>query len=95
MNLHASSYCVFLTHDSKLDNPALEVALRSEARYVGALGSKRTHAKRVEALTEAGLTAEEIARIHAPIGLDLGGRRPEEIALSILAEMVAVRHGRE
>lgn len=94
MNLHGSTYCVFLTHDSKLDNPALEVALQSEARYIGALGSKRTHAKRVDALKDSGLTDEQIERIHAPIGLDLGGRRPEEIALSILAQMVAVRHGR-
>ena len=69
-------------------------ALRSHARYIGALGSKKTHAKRVEALQEEGLSAEEIARIHAPIGIKLGGNGPEEIAISIAAEMVAARYGR-
>jgi xanthine dehydrogenase accessory factor len=93
MRLHESTYCVFLTHDAKLDNPALMVALRRPVRYVGALGSKRTHAKRVEALKEAGLTETEIERVHAPIGIPLGGNRPEEIAVSIAAEMVAARHG--
>ena len=93
MRLHESTYCVFLTHDSKLDNPALLVALRQPVRYVGALGSKRTHAKRVTALKEAGLTDVEIDRVHAPIGIPLGGNRPEEIALSIAAELVAARHG--
>lgn len=93
MRLHESTYCVFLTHDSKLDNPALAVALKRPVRYVGALGSKRTHAKRVEALKEAGLTEAEIDRVHAPIGIPLGGNRPEEIAVSIAAEMVAARHG--
>ena len=94
MLLHEATYCVFLTHDQKLDNPALEVALRSSARYVGALGSKKTHAKRVEGLLERGLSDEEISQIHAPIGIKLGGNRPEEIALSIAAEIVAARHGR-
>ena len=93
MRLHESTYCVFLTHDAKLDNPALAIALRRPVRYVGALGSKRTHAKRVEALREAGLTDAEIERVHAPVGIPLGGNRPEEIALSIAAEMVAARHG--
>ncbi len=93
--LHANTYCVFLTHDEKLDNPALQVALEAGVRYVGALGSSRTHAKRVAALREAGLGQELIDRIHAPIGLDLGGRRPEEIAMAIAAELVAVRNGRQ
>jgi len=93
MRLHESTYCVFLTHDAKLDNPALAVVLRRPVRYVGALGSKRTHAKRVAALREAGLTDAEIDRVHAPIGIPLGGNRPEEIAVSIAAEMVAARHG--
>ena len=93
--LHANTYCVFLTHDEKLDNPALQVALEAGVRYVGALGSSRTHAKRVAALREAGLAPELIDRIHAPIGLDLGGRRPEEIAMAIAAELVAVRNGRQ
>ena len=93
--LHANTYCVFLTHDEKLDNPALRVALEAGVRYVGALGSSRTHGKRVAALREAGLGQELIDRIHAPIGLDLGGRRPEEIAMAIAAELVAVRNGRQ
>jgi xanthine dehydrogenase accessory factor len=83
-----------LSHDLKIDLPALEIALGSPARYIGALGSKKTHAKRVAALAESGFSESEIARIHNPIGLDLGGRKAEEIALSIIAEMVAVRYGR-
>jgi xanthine dehydrogenase accessory factor len=67
--------------------------VRSPARYVGVLGSRRTHAKRVQALREAGVGEDEISRIRAPIGLDLGGRRPEEIALAIMAEIVAASHG--
>ena len=93
--LHANTYCVFLTHDEKLDNPALQVALEAGVRYVGALGSSRTHAKRVAALREAGLADKLIDGIHAPIGLDLGGRKPEEIAMAIAAELVAVRNGRQ
>ena len=92
--LHDNTFCVFLTHDEKLDNPALEVALEAGVRYVGALGSSRTHAKRVAALRETGLNSELIDRIHAPIGIDLGGRKPEEIALAIAAELVAVHNGR-
>ena len=78
---------VTLTHDPKLDDPALHVALRSEAFYVGALGSRRTHAKRVERLVEAGFDEAAIGRIRAPIGLNLGGRAPAEIALAIAAQM--------
>lgn len=92
--LRANTFCVFLTHDEKLDNPALQVALEAGVRYVGALGSRRTHGKRVAALTEAGLSPSLIDRIHAPIGLDLGGRKPEEIALAIAAELVAARNDR-
>jgi xanthine dehydrogenase accessory factor len=94
MRLHEATYCVFLTHDEKLDNPALRVALSHPVRYIGALGSKKTHAKRVAALQADGVDDEALARIHAPIGLDLGGRRPEEIALAIAAELVASRYGR-
>jgi xanthine dehydrogenase accessory factor len=82
------------THDPKLDDPALRVALASPAFYVGALGSKRTQEKRRARLAEAGLTPEQIGRLHAPIGLDLGGRSPEEIALSVMAQIVAARNGR-
>jgi xanthine dehydrogenase accessory factor len=84
---------VALTHDPKLDDPALQAALASDAFYVGALGSRRTHARRRERLGEAGVSDADLDRIHAPIGLDLGGRAPEEIAVSILAEIVAVRRG--
>jgi xanthine dehydrogenase accessory factor len=93
--LDAYAYVVTLTHDFKIDVPALECALRSGARYVGALGSRRTHARRRERLLERGFGEADLARIRAPVGLDLGGRAPEEIALAILAEMLAVRHGRE
>lgn len=93
--LSETTYIVTLTHDEKLDNPALVVALNHPVRYVGALGSRRTHAKRVAALQADGLTDAQIARIHAPIGLDLGGRSPEEIALAIMAEIVTVKNGGE
>ncbi len=81
---------VLLTHDPKLDDPALHIALRSGAFYIGALGSKRTHAKRVERLTQAGFDAETIARIHGPVGLDIGASGPPEIAVSILAQMTQI-----
>ena len=82
------------THDPKFDEPALRGALRSRAGYVGALGSRRTQAERLERLREAGLADDELARLHAPCGLDLGARTPEETAVSILAEVVAARTGR-
>lgn len=83
-----------LTHDPKLDDAALTIALRSDAAYVGAMGSRRAHAERCERLLEAGLAEEELARLHAPIGLDLGAVTTQETALSIMAEVVAVRNGR-
>lgn len=84
-----------LTHDPKIDDPALLAAIRAECFYIGALGSRRTHAKRVERLTEAGFGEADIARIHAPIGLDIGAVSPAEIAVSILAELVGdLRRGR-
>ena len=92
MELNESTYVVTLTHDEKLDTPALIYALAHPVGYVGALGSKRTHAKRVAVLREAGVSDEQIARIHAPIGLDLGGRSPGEIALAIMAEIVQARN---
>ena len=91
LKLDAVTAVVTLTHDPKLDDPALIAALRSPAFYVGALGSKRTHAKRGERLAEAGL-GDAVSRIHAPVGLDLGGRAPREIAVSILAEVIQVRY---
>jgi xanthine dehydrogenase accessory factor len=78
-----------LTHDPKIDDPALAAALKAECFYVGALGSKKTHARRVERLQEAGFREADIGRIHAPIGLDIGAVSPAEIAVSILAEMIA------
>ena len=94
IGLTESSYVAVLAHDLKIEQPALTAALRSPARYVGVLGSRKTQAKRVQALVAAGLTRDEIDRLHAPIGLDLGGRRPEEVAVSIAAEIVAARNGR-
>ena len=85
---------VALTHDPKIDDPALQIALSSEVFYIGALGSKRTHAKRVDRLTEAGLSADQMARINAPIGLDIGAVGPNEIAISIMAEVTAALRGK-
>lgn len=85
---------VTLTHDPKLDDPALVVALRSSAFYVGALGSRKTHATRVERLLGHGFTDTDIARIHGPAGLDIGAKSPAEIAISVLAELTAARHGK-
>ena len=82
-----------LTHDPKFDVPLLEVALRSPAGYVGAMGSRRTHDKRLAQLREIGMTDEELARLRSPIGLDLGARTPEETAISIAAEVVQHRWG--
>jgi xanthine dehydrogenase accessory factor len=87
---------VALTHDPKIDDPALEAALAAGCFYVGALGSKRTHARRVESLKKRGVADEAIARIHAPIGLDIGASSPPEIALAILAEItLRLRRGPE
>lgn len=84
---------VVLTHDPKLDDPALFVALASPAFYVGALGSRKTHGARVERLIEGGLDEATIRRIHGPIGLAIGARSPGEIAISILGQITAVLHG--
>jgi len=88
-----STAVAVLTHDPKLDDPALMVALRSEAFYVGALGSRKTQARRRERLLEAGLTEAQLDRLHGPIGLDIGARTPEEIALAVMGEIVANRAG--
>ena len=87
--LDARSAVVTLTHDPKLDDPALHVALASPAFYIGSLGSRRTHARRIERLTEAGFTDETLARIHAPVGLDIGAVTAGEVAASIAAELTA------
>ena len=90
-----ATFIAVLTHDPKLDDAALTLALRSDAAYVGAMGSRRAQAQRRERLLAAGLDEELLERIAAPIGLDLGAVSPEETALSIMAEVVAVRNGRE
>ncbi len=86
---------VILTHDAKFDIPLLQVALRTRAGYIGAMGSRRTHAERVEQLRAAGVSDADLARIKAPIGLDIGARTPEETAISIAAEIIAMRSGRK
>jgi xanthine dehydrogenase accessory factor len=90
-----ATYIAVLTHDPKLDDATLTIALRSEAPYVGAMGSRRAQAQRRERLLAAGIEEELLDRIAAPIGLDLGAVTPEETALSIMSEVVAVRNGRE
>jgi xanthine dehydrogenase accessory factor len=94
IGLQPTTAVAVLTHDPKLDDPALQAALPSPAFYVGALGSKVTQARRRQRLQAAGLSDDHIARLHAPIGLDLGGRSPEEIAIAVMAQVVATRnHG--
>ena len=83
---------VTLTHDPKLDDPALKVALTRDPFYIGALGSRKTHAKRVERLMAAGISKKAIARIHAPVGMDIGAISPAEIAVSILGQMTETLH---
>ncbi|MFL6056562.1 MAG: XdhC family protein, partial [Actinoallomurus sp.] len=87
-----TAICV-LTHDPKFDVPLLEVALRTPAAYIGAMGSRRTHDDRLKRLREAGVTEEEIARLRSPIGLDIGARTPEETAVSVAAELIRLRWG--
>lgn len=88
--LDARSAVVTLTHDAKLDDPAIQTVLGSQAFYLGCLGSTRTHAKRLERMRSAGVPETALARIHAPVGLDIGAKSPAEIAVSILAQMTAV-----
>ena len=89
-----ATYIVLLTHDPKIDEPTLAAALQTEAAYIGAIGSRGTHAARFDRMAEWGVTREQLERVHAPIGLDLGGRSPEETALSIISEVIAVKNGR-
>jgi xanthine dehydrogenase accessory factor len=86
--------CV-LTHDAKFDVPAIVGALATDVGYLGAMGSRRTHARRLVRLTEAGVSDDQLARLMAPIGLDIGARTPEETAVAILAEVIARRTGRD
>jgi len=85
---------IVLTHDVKFDIPLLQVALRTDAGYIGAMGSRRTHANRIDALRDVGISDAGLSRISAPIGLDIGARTPEETAISIAAEIVALRERR-
>ena len=93
--IDSSTYVVVLSHDPKLDDPALIGVLDKPARYIGAIGSRTTNQKRRARLKEAGLSDELIDRIHAPIGLDIGAETPEEIALAIMGEMIAAKNGRD
>ena len=93
LGLDPRTAVVTLTHDPKIDDPGLRAALASDAFYIGCLGSRRTHAARCERLAEAGFSKADLARLHGPVGLDIGARTPAEIAVSILAQMIAVESG--
>ncbi len=90
--LDARTAIVTLSHDPKIDEPALQAAMDSNVFYIGALGSKRNHAKRLERLAALGYSKEQLSRVHGPIGLPLGGRSPAEIAVAILAQVIQSRH---
>ena len=92
INTDSSTALITLTHDPKIDDPALQCALRKKFYYIGALGSKKTHTKRCERLKLAGFNKDEIDSIHGPIGIDLGGKTPPEIALSIIAQLMLVTY---
>ncbi|HZA83219.1 MAG TPA: XdhC/CoxI family protein [Actinomycetes bacterium] len=89
-----ATYAAVLTHEPRFDDPTLTALLRSPVAYIGAMGSRRAHGERLERLREAGFGEDDIARISGPIGLDIGAASPEETAVSILAEVIAARHGR-
>jgi xanthine dehydrogenase accessory factor len=93
IGLDRSCFVCVLSHDPKFDQPALLAALKSRAAYIGAIGSKKTQATRRDWLRAQGVSELALARLHGPIGLDLGGRQPAETALAILADMTAVRYG--
>jgi len=95
LDLDRRTAVVTLTHDPKIDDPALVVALRSDAFYIGALGSRRTHAKRIDRLKAEGFNEAQIARIYGPVGLSLGAVSPAEIAVSVLAQIIGVLHQKE
>lgn len=95
LDLDRRTAVVTLTHDPKIDDPALQVAIRSDAFYIGSLGSRKTHAARLKRLKDAHFTDDEMARIHGPVGLSLGAVSPSEIAVSILAQVIQNLHQKE
>lgn len=95
MDLNPSTSVAVLTHDPKFDEPSLKVVLAHEVGYIGAIGSRKTREERDERLKKQGLTDEQLRRIHGPIGLNIGAQSPEEMALAIMAEIVASRHGKD
>ncbi len=95
MDLNPSTSVAVLTHDPKFDEPTLKVVLARRVGYIGAIGSRKTGAERAERLKQQGVTGEQLSRIHGPIGLNIGATAPEEMALAIMAEIVATRHGKD
>ncbi len=94
IGLNSEDYILVMTHDDKLDLPAAEAALRTKAKYIGMLASRTTRERRFNLLVEEGFSREQVEKIHAPVGLEIGARTPEEIALSVLAEITAFRYGK-
>jgi len=95
MDINPSTSVAVLTHDPKFDEPSLKVLLAHRPGYIGAIGSRKTSEERAERLKKQGITDEQLSRIHGPIGLNIGGAAPEEMALAIMAEIVATRHGKD